>query len=49
VLAGHDDAEIAKRASISRGKLDACFAQVFERLGVRNRLELALLLVQSGF
>ena len=48
LLAGFDDAEIAQRASLNQGKLDACLAAVFERLGVRDRLELALLLVHNG-
>ncbi len=48
LLAGYEDAEIARRASVSQGKLDACLTAMFEKLGVRDSLELALLLVHNG-
>jgi DNA-binding NarL/FixJ family response regulator len=48
LLAGYEDAEIARRASLSRPQLSSCVAALFEKLGVRDRLELALLLVQNG-
>ena len=49
LLAGYKHAEIARRASLDQVTLDARLAALFERLGVRDRLELALLLVHHGF
>ena len=49
LLAGYKRAEIARRVSLDQGTLDARLAALFERLGVRDRLELALLLVHHGF
>ena len=49
VLAGYEDREIARRASLNEEALDRHLAEVCEKLGVHSRLELALVLIDREF
>ena len=49
LLSGHEDAEVARRASLTEDALARHLAVVFENFGVCDRFELALLLAHRGF
>jgi DNA-binding CsgD family transcriptional regulator len=48
VAEGHTDAEIAQRLSVSVMDVTADVADIFRKLGLRSRTELALLAPDSG-
>lgn len=48
VAEGHTDAEIAQRLSVSAMDVTADVADIFRKLGLRSRTELALLAPDSG-
>jgi DNA-binding NarL/FixJ family response regulator len=49
LLSGLEDGEIAGRASANETALARHVTRVFEKLGVHDHLELALLLIHRGF
>ena len=49
VLSGLEYGEIASRASVNEAALARHLTRVYEKLGVHDHLELALLLIHRGF
>jgi DNA-binding NarL/FixJ family response regulator len=49
LLSGLEGGEIASRASVNETALARHVTRVFEKLGVHDHLELALLLIHRGF
>lgn len=48
VLAGHTNAEIARRLNIQLQTLKNALSAIYDKLGVSTRLQLAVLLLRDG-
>jgi len=48
VLAGHTNAEIARRLNIQLQTLKNTLSAIYDKLGVSSRLQLAVLLLRDG-
>jgi len=48
VVAGHTNAEIARRLNIQLQTLKNTLSAIYDKLGVSSRLQLAVLLLQDG-
>ena len=48
VLAGHTNAEIARRLNIQLQTLKNALSAIYDKLGVSSRLQLAVLLLRDG-
>lgn len=48
VLAGHTNAEIARRLDIQLQTLKNALSAIYDKLGVSSRLQLAVLLLRDG-